>query len=143
MAQRIAYGPDNFILSALARFIEEGQYAMHIKAIRSAYARRLAIAVAACRSHLRGVACIEPTGGFHLTLILPPNSDELAICRLAARQGLQVSPLSSFHGGAPPHKGIVIGIGTVPDRSVETMVRRLSEVISRIEAEGCHLELAS
>ncbi|MGH6890096.1 MAG: PLP-dependent aminotransferase family protein [Rhizomicrobium sp.] len=143
MAQRIAYGPDNFILSALARFIEDGQYAMHIKAIRSAYARRLGIAVAACRTHLRGAACIEPRGGFHLTLILPPHFDEIEICRLAALHGLQVSPLAAFHGATAPHKGIVVGFGSVPDRIVETMVRRLAEIIARSQAEGRPLELAS
>lgn len=143
MAQRIAYGPDNFILSALARFIEEGQYALHIRSIRSAYARRLGIAVAACRTHMRNVACIEPAGGFHLTLILPPHHDEAAICRLAARHGLQVSPLASFHGATAPQKGLVVGFGTIPDRIVETMVRRLSEVIARAQTEEGPLELAS
>jgi GntR family transcriptional regulator/MocR family aminotransferase len=143
MTQRIAYGPDLFLLSALARFIDESQYAVHTRAIRSAYAARLAIAARACRAHFGEAAIVEPGGGFHLVILLPEDLDEHAVCRLAARHDLLVTPLSSFHRRPPPRAGIVIGLGTIPDRNVETMIRRLAEIVGRARIEARPLDLAS
>ncbi len=143
MAQRVAYGPDGFVLSALATFIEESQYAMHVKSIRSAYAERLGIAVEACRAHLGEAVVVEPSGGFHLTLRFPPGVDEPTVCRVAGRHGLLVALLSSFHFDAPQTSGIVIGFGTIPDRNVATMVRRLADIVARAHIDAHSLELAS
>ena len=143
MAQRVACGPDPFLLSALARFIDESQYAVHARAIRSAYAERLAIASDAGRAHFGEAAILEPGGGFHLVIFLPRELDEHAVCRLAARHDLLVAPLSSFHRRPPPQGGIVIGLGMVPDRNVETMIRRLAELVERTRLETRTLDLAS
>jgi len=143
MAQRMACGPDHFLLSALARFIDESQYAMHARAIRSAYAERLGTAVESCRAHFGDSAIIAPSGGFHLTILLPDEPDEYAVCRLAARHDLLVTPLSSFHRHPPQRGGIVIGLGMIPDRNVDTMIRRLAEIVERTRLETRPLDLAS
>jgi GntR family transcriptional regulator/MocR family aminotransferase len=143
MAQRVAYGPDQFLLSALARFIDESQYAVHARAIRSAYAERLCLAVEACRAHFGESSIVEPGGGFHLVILLPEDVDEHAVCHLAARHDLQISPLSSFHRRPPPRGGIVIGLGLIPDRNVETMIRRLADIVERARMGSRVLDLAS
>lgn len=143
MTQRIACGPDSFVLSALATFIEESQYAVHVRSIRSAYAERIGIAAEACRVHLREATIVEPSGGYHLTVMFPRSVDEHALARLAACHGLLVSPLSSFHRHPTSASGIVIGFGTIPDRNIDTMVRRLGEVLARSRNDERPLEMAS
>jgi GntR family transcriptional regulator/MocR family aminotransferase len=143
MAQRVGYGPDAFVLAALATFIENNHYAMHIKAIRSAYSQRLRIACEALRIHLSGCTVVEPSGGFHVTILFPRGIDEGAACNAALAHGLTVFPLSSFF--LHPHQiaGLVLGLGTVPNRNVETMIRRLAEVIENVRRSDRPLELAS
>jgi GntR family transcriptional regulator/MocR family aminotransferase len=129
MAQRIAYGPDAFILSALATFIEENHYAMHIRNIRAVYAQRLKAMVEAVRVHLPEATTLEPSGGLHLTLLFPHGLDEQAACRAATDQGLTVAPLTRFcrRGGQTP--GLVLGFGTVPERAVDSAVRKLANAV--------------
>jgi hypothetical protein len=54
-----------------------------------------------------------------------------------------VTPLSSFYRHAPQAGGIVIGLGTIPDRNVDTMVRRLGEIVGRARLDAQPLDLAS
>ena len=131
MAQRAAYGPDNFVLSALAAFIEENHYAMHIKNVRSVYARRLKTLVEACRTHLPAATILEPAGGLHLTLHFQEGVDEAQACRAAGEMGLAVAPLSRFfrHGARGP--GLVLGFGTVPDRSIDAGIRKLALAVAQ------------
>jgi GntR family transcriptional regulator / MocR family aminotransferase len=127
MEQRIAYGPDAFLLSALATFIEENHYAMHIRNIRCAYAQRLKMMAEAARSHLPQATVLEPSGGLHLTLIFPRGFDESAAGVAAAEQGLTVAPLSRFTRDHMP--GLVLGFGAVPERSIEPMMKKLASAI--------------
>jgi GntR family transcriptional regulator/MocR family aminotransferase len=131
MAQRADYGPDAFILSALASFIEENHFAMHIKTIRSVYARRLKMMVDACRVHLPEATILEPSGGLHLTLLFPHGLDEQAACRAANEMGLTVSPLSRFYRHGTRTPGLVLGFGTVPERMVEASMRKLAAAVAQ------------
>ncbi|HTQ15192.1 MAG TPA: PLP-dependent aminotransferase family protein [Rhizomicrobium sp.] len=131
MAQRTAYGPDSFVLSALAGFIEENHYAMHIKNIRSIYARRLKLMVEACRGLLPEATLLEPSGGLHLSLLFPHGLDEQLACRIAADFGVTVAPLSRFYRNGTRNAGIVLGIGAVPDRAVEASIRKLATAVSQ------------
>jgi GntR family transcriptional regulator / MocR family aminotransferase len=132
MEQRIAYGPDAFVLSALASFIEENHYAMHIRNIRSVYAQRLKAMVEAARAHLPQATVLEPSGGLHLTLLFPQGFDENAAVAAAAEQGLAVAPLSRFmrHGG----RGLVLGFGAVPERVIEAMMKKLAAALETAAA---------
>jgi GntR family transcriptional regulator/MocR family aminotransferase len=127
MAERVSCGPDAFILSALATFIEDNHYALHIRNIRSIYAQRLKAFTQAARTHLPEATVLEPSGGLHLTLMFPHGFDEHAACRAAAEQGLAVAPLSRFyqHGGHSP--GLVLGFGSVPERAIEPAIRKLTQ----------------
>lgn len=144
MAQHVAYGPEPFVLAALATFIEDTDYAMHTKSIRSAYAARLNVLVESLRAHLRNVTILEPCGGLHLTILFRDALDENAVCRASAERGLAVTALSRFYHPADRQgcRGVVLGFGNLPERIVETMVCRLAEVVeearekSRISASA-------
>jgi GntR family transcriptional regulator/MocR family aminotransferase len=132
LSRRSGSRPDSFVLSALASFIGDGQYALYTRKIRAIYAQRLKVLVEACRTHIRDAALVEPCGGFHLTL-LTSASREQSICGLAAAQGLAVAPLSRFYAGRQSSYGFVLGFGAVPDRLIEQLVVRLATIIQRAD----------
>lgn len=133
MAQRISYGPESFVLAALATFVEDTDYAVHTKSIRSIYAERLGALVGSLRAHLRNVTILEPCGGLHVTVVFNDPVNEKAICRAAAERGLAVTELSRFYGDrSRAQRGVVLGFGNLPERIVETMVCRLAEVIDEV-----------
>lgn len=139
MAQRISYGPESFVLAALATFVEDTDYAVHTKSIRSIYAERLGALVTSLRTHLRNVTILEPCGGLHVTIVFNDPVNEKAICRAAAERGLSVTELSRFYGDrSRAQRGIVLGFGNLPERIVETMVCRLAEVIDEVR-EGSRI----
>ena len=143
IANRVGYGPDAYVLSALSTFIDENEYAVHVKMVQSVYARRMGIALDACRANIKKAKPIEPSGGFHLTLLFSDDLDEQAVAREAARIGLAVTPLSFFYRQTNRDRGIVLGLGAVADRNVEASIRRLSEVIDQACATDSLYELAS
>jgi GntR family transcriptional regulator/MocR family aminotransferase len=137
MAQRISYGPEPFLLAALASFVEGTDYAVHTKSIRSIYAERLGVLVNSLRTHLSNVTILEPCGGLHVTVVFNEPVNERAICRAAADRGLSVTELSRFYldSARAPH-GVVLGFGNLPERVIETMVCRLADVISEVREHG-------
>jgi len=137
MAQRISYGPESFVLAALATFVEDTDYAVHTKSIRSIYAERLGVLVESLRAHLGNVTILEPCGGLHLAIVFNDPINERAVCRAAAERGLAVTELSRFYGDrSRAQRGIVLGFGNLPERIVETMVCRLAEVIDEVREGG-------
>ncbi|HEY3637820.1 MAG TPA: PLP-dependent aminotransferase family protein [Rhizomicrobium sp.] len=131
LANRAGYGPDSFILAAVARFMEENQYPLHVRSARASYAQRLEAMVRACNNCLPGATVMEPAGGLHLTILLPDNVDESAVSRLSALQGLPVAPLSSFYQGASRKRGIVLAFGTIAERNIEMAARRLAGIVAQ------------
>lgn len=143
IACRTGCGPDGFVLSALSTFIEENEYAVHVKTVQSVYARRMGLALDACRAHVKRARAVEPSGGFHIALLFSEDMDEQAVVCSAARLGLTVAPLSLCYHQEPCERGIVLGLGLVPDRNVEASIRRLSEAIDHACTTRAVYELAS
>jgi GntR family transcriptional regulator/MocR family aminotransferase len=137
MAQRISYGPEPFLLAALAGFVEGTDYAVHIKSIRSTYAERLGMLVNSLRAHLPNITILEPCGGLHVAVVFNEPLNERAICRGAAERGLSVTELSRFYldPARAPH-GVVLGFGNLPERVIETMVCRLADVVNEVREHG-------
>ncbi len=129
MALRVGCVPEGFVLAAIAGFIESNQYALHVKKIRAAYARRLKLVAETCRSLLPETTVAEPHGGFHLTLRLPPDIDAEGVAVAAAKQGLAIEPLSRSFARRQRENSLVLGFGAIPDRLVETAVRRLAGIL--------------
>jgi GntR family transcriptional regulator/MocR family aminotransferase len=128
-AKWLGNGPETFVLAAVARFTEDGQYAVHVRNIRAKYAQRIAIALRALRSCMSHATPLEPSGGFHISALLPKSCNDFEICRKAAELGFAVEPLSSFYQYGADMRGLVLGLGAMSERNIETAVRRLSDVI--------------
>ncbi len=138
LIRRTGAWPEPLTLSALASFIEDGHCAMHRKRVRGAYAERLRLIVDACRRQIPLAAIVEPLGGLHLTLRLPTWVDDVAICDAAVARGLRPAPLSRFYANPQSVSGVVLGIGTVPERAIDALVEKLAEVVVQVTRDGTH-----
>jgi GntR family transcriptional regulator/MocR family aminotransferase len=128
-ANGLGWGPEPFVLAAVARFVEDGHYAVHVKTLRAKYAQRIAVALRSIRSHLKDTTPLEPSSGFHVCVLLSACRDDVEICRNAAEHGFSVEPLSSFYQHSAQVQGLVLGLGAMSEPNIDAVVRRLGEAI--------------
>ncbi|WP_092040919.1 PLP-dependent aminotransferase family protein [Methylobacterium pseudosasicola] len=118
---------------ALARFIEDGHLAGHLRRTRRLYALRQEVLVDATRRHAADVMNVAPMeGGMHLIARPGPAwpdalGDAEAVARLG-RAGISAVALSAYHVGAP-EPGLLLGYAAVPERAIEPAVQRLAETL--------------
>jgi GntR family transcriptional regulator/MocR family aminotransferase len=114
--------------AALARFIDQGAFARHVRRVSAIYRERhqiLADAISRdCAEHLE---LVPSTTGLHLTALARTMSvDQIAdTARRAADRGVTVQILSHFAVGAIPRAGFVLGYGAIPAARIEEGVRLL------------------
>jgi DNA-binding transcriptional MocR family regulator len=69
-------------------------------------------------------------------LRLPDWIDDVAVAERAAARGLRPAPLSRFYADPRGISGLVLGIGTVPERSVDTLVEKLADIVVHSTRDG-------
>ena len=119
--------------AALARFIDEGLLARHIRKVAREYANRHAQIVGLLEHRFRRwLRLIPAAAGLHLAAEVTSHSpvDTAATVRRAAEHGVRVQTLSDFHLGAPVRTGIVIGYGAISTARIEEGMRRLASSFS-------------
>jgi len=115
---------------ALHDFIREGHFARHIRRMRVLYAARRAALRAAIHRHLPGaLQVVGAEAGMQLTALLPPEVDDVALSRRAAQAGVSVRPLSPCYRGEAKRSGLILGYGSVDERTIEEGVRRLRQCL--------------
>lgn len=130
---RLSNAPPPQVQDALAEFLDEHEYAMHARTVRSVFARRLEIVKEACRTHLPRVVTSEPHGGLFLVLQFGDAFDEVAIWEAAAADGIPVSPLSHYNLRRGAARGLVFGFGALPERAIDPAIRQLAAILSERE----------
>jgi len=116
--------------AALARFLEDGLFARHVRRARAAYGERRALVLEGLHGplapHLELVPC---QAGLHVTTTLRDQSvDDTAVVRRAAAQGLAVEALSSYTVAGTP-RGLVMGYGAADPASIRPGLERLAAVL--------------
>jgi len=114
---------------ALARFIDEGLLASHVKRCRRDYAARHERIAAALSGELAPfLEGIPSAAGLHVAARLVPGGADLGdVLRRAAESGLALDSLEGFgvEGPAPP--GLAIGFGSIAASRIPEGLRRLRE----------------
>jgi GntR family transcriptional regulator / MocR family aminotransferase len=116
------------VQEALADFIEEHEFAVHARNVRSLYAKRLELLKRAAKAHMPQLGVSEPLGGLHIVFHLDRRADAAAICESAVAEGIPVRPLSQYHLRKQMDDGLVFGFGAVPERAIQPMMKRLAEI---------------
>ncbi|HMK67926.1 MAG TPA: PLP-dependent aminotransferase family protein, partial [Stellaceae bacterium] len=112
---------------ALARFIEEGRLAAHLRRMRTLYASRRATLLEALAAEADGLleAHATPEAGLHLVAHLRRRIDDVAASARALKARVHAAPLSSYYSGTKPERGFVLGFAGTPEEQMRGAVRRL------------------
>jgi GntR family transcriptional regulator/MocR family aminotransferase len=119
---------------ALARFIDQGLLARHIRKVAREYANRHAqIADSVAHRFGRWLRLIPAAAGLHLAadMVSGKSVDIAQAARRAGESGVRVQALSDFCFGTPVRAGLVIGYGAIP-------TARIGEGMRRLEASFSH-----
>lgn len=114
--------------AALARFIDEGHFARHVRRVTAIYRQRHEMLVNAISCDFADhLELIPSTTGLHLTALARTMSvDQLAaVARRAANHGVAVQMLSSFAVDGTPRSGIMLGYGAIPTADIGEGLRLL------------------
>ncbi|NGN70017.1 PLP-dependent aminotransferase family protein [Streptomyces sp. A7024] len=116
----------------LAEFITSGAYDRHVRAMRMRYRRRRDRLVAELARKAPHVRVTGIAAGLHALLELPAGTDERAVVRAAAREGLAVSHLGLLTYAAPEtsRSAIIVGYATPPDHLFPGAVAALCRALN-------------
>jgi GntR family transcriptional regulator/MocR family aminotransferase len=122
----------------LARFIEEGRLAAHLRRMRVLYARRRVALLDALEREAKGLlrASKAPEAGLHLAARLAVPADDVAASRRALEKRVYAAPLSTYYAGAEREHGFVLGFANTREDRMAPAVRRLVEAISEAKLPG-------
>jgi GntR family transcriptional regulator / MocR family aminotransferase len=114
--------------AALARFIEQGLFARHLRRMRAVYqARHQQILEVLTQQFAGRLELVPSAAGLHLTVTAPTASSEGldAVQGRASAAGVAVPPLSMYAVDTPAPPGLVLGYGAIPTTRVTEGLRRL------------------
>lgn len=119
---------------ALARFLDDGLLARHVRTSLRAYAQRRRCLVDALRQHLPELTLVPCAAGLHVCARWPADArvDVRAGMRSAARQGVAAQPLDAYFAAPSQVRGLVLGYGAIPLDRVEEGVRRLADALTAV-----------
>lgn len=119
----------------LARFMEDGHYYAHIRAMRKLYAaRRLALLNALDRHLSEVVTPLRPDGGLQIPCLLKPGWSEPVTLRQAAAAGMPLLGLSRLFASEAQRQGWLLGYAAMSEHEIETAVRRLARALTHSRA---------
>ncbi len=116
---------------ALARLLDSGDYARHLRRVRPIYRNRRDAALAAIADLLPGAAVHGEAAGLHVYATLPASTDVQALGLAAFAKGLLIEDAAP-HWAHPQNAGpaIVIGYGSQSEASFQGALTILAQVLS-------------
>ncbi|MGE0815527.1 MAG: PLP-dependent aminotransferase family protein [Vicinamibacterales bacterium] len=119
--------------AALARFIDSGRLARHIRVVTRVYADRYARIAAGIDRHLaRWLAVVPSSAGMHVAALVHRGVAVQAadVVDAAARRGLRLHALADFAVRPPAMNGIVLGFGAIPAARIDAGLALLARVFA-------------
>jgi GntR family transcriptional regulator / MocR family aminotransferase len=117
--------------AALARFIDEGLLARHVRKMRVEYSARHERILQVLAQQGHWLRPIESVAGLHLTALLPSGRymSTQAMLRRTDGSGVAVYPLTAFFAGRPTQSGVVLGYGAISLDKIEAGLDLLRRVL--------------
>jgi GntR family transcriptional regulator/MocR family aminotransferase len=119
---------------ALARLIDEGLLARHVRRMRRQYARRHEEILRRLTDDFDGLVTPVPSAtGMHLTATLHSKSVrfEREVAAEAGRAGVAFDRLSAYCATDSPQPGLVLGYGSIATASIGEGLKRLRKCFER------------
>lgn len=122
--------------AVLSEFIMEGHLERHLRATLRVYRERQEALIAAIDRYGKGLLETSPTGtGMYLVAWLQPGVDDQAAARMAARHGVDATPLSSFYIRPRQRQGLVLGYSAYEPNSIRAATKQICAALSRLRHE--------
>lgn len=116
----------------LARFMEDGHYNSHVRAMRKLYAGRRETMLKSIDQHLGGiVTALRPEGGLQIPCLLKPGWSEEKTIQQAAIAGIQLLGLSQLYASEEKKQGWLLGYSSLTAHEIEMAMLRLSKALKR------------
>lgn len=120
---------------ALARFMLDGDFALHQRRMLKLYAkRRLALAAAFAGPLAPWFHAVPAVAGIHMTALLRAPLTEALLIEAAQAKGIGLMGLAPFHAGAPGRQGIVFGYGATSLAEIDSGVAMLLGLLNDIRS---------
>lgn len=141
-AQAELYREGHFMTqTAISAFIEQGDYARHIRRMRLLYGQRRAMLANLIERRL-GAGWLHENGsdaGLHLVIDLPPGMDDTVVEQDAYDHGVLTRALSRYYlDRAHARPGLVLGYACVPESQIaerfEVIVSALARQVKKRRA---------
>ncbi|HEY2962242.1 MAG TPA: PLP-dependent aminotransferase family protein [Pyrinomonadaceae bacterium] len=116
------------VQAVLARFIDQGGFARHVRKVGRVYAeRRALITRILMRDFAEHLTIVPSVAGLHLTALARSASVEQisAVFDCAAELGVQVQRLAKFYSEQPARAGLLFGYGAIPTTKIEEGLEKL------------------
>ena len=116
----------------LTDFIEGGHFARHVRRMRSLYAERQGLLVAAAERELAGLLEVKPAAaGMHLIGWLRKGVSDTAASEEAALHGVEAVSLSAYSSRTLPCGGLVLGYAAVNAKQIKYGTQRLARALRK------------
>ena len=115
--------------AAMLEMLREGYLDRSVKRGRRRYADRCA---RVCERLAPFGRIAGRDAGLHITLELPPGTDEHLIAERAAAAGVEVVPLAYYRRSVPAPAGLVIGYGAPTDAELDAALDRLVLILRNL-----------
>ena len=116
----------------LARFMDDGHYNSHVRAMRKLYAGRRQVLLDSLGKHLGGIVqAVRPPGGLQIPCLLERGWSEEKTIRQAEAAGLRLPGLSRLYAGEYKQQGWLLGYASLTAYEIEAAVLRLSNALRR------------
>ncbi|MBW8871538.1 MAG: PLP-dependent aminotransferase family protein [Leifsonia sp.] len=127
---------------AMARFLDSGGFARHVRAATRVYEERHDALSRMVGETLPGLTLVPSAAGLHLALLADPAASDFDGARVAERAavaGVSVQPVSRFRAGSSAGPdGLLLGFGGIPVEQLPDGLRILAQAVGREHAS--HVE---
>jgi GntR family transcriptional regulator / MocR family aminotransferase len=126
--ERGTYGhpPSLLVQPALAQFMEQGQFAVHIRRMRRLYATRRQALLDVLMQHDGKLFKVDaPPSGLTVMLRFADTCDDEALVVKLAGQGIEVQALSSYYAGRKKRRGLLLSFAGFAEKDLVAAAKRL------------------
>ncbi|AZW29363.1 PLP-dependent aminotransferase family protein [Bordetella bronchiseptica] len=114
----------------LARFMDDGHYNSHVRAMRKLYAGRRDALLDSLGQSLQGIAtAVRPPGGLQVPCLLERGWSESRTIAQAAAAGMRLAGLSGLYAGEDGRQGWILGYACLAAHEIEAAVLRLRRAL--------------
>ncbi|MEU4236552.1 PLP-dependent aminotransferase family protein [Actinoplanes sp. NPDC026619] len=117
------------IQAALARFIDDGQLARHVRRAGREYGRRHA-RIAAALAAMPGLAVLPSAAGLHVTALLDAGTQAAPVVAACAAAGVAVEDLAEY-SYATSQAGFVFGFGATDPSLIDEGLAIFADLLAR------------